>query len=288
MLTGSTGQAIRAWDSDAWQEQAQFVGHTGEVTGLFAVANSADKTVFSTGSDKAIRMWSLARAAVTGTRMAGHESWVTSLVLTPDGKKLVSGSWDGTVPRVWDVETAKETGQMESHQSKIYAVAVSRDGKRAASAGGNGEVFVWSLETNEELVRLEGHDEESEVNGSRSRHGKRVVTAASDGDIRVWDAESGKELAKIKGPREGILAFALSPDGKKAVVSVPGHACLVYDLETKKELFQLRGTRTRFKQLLCDGARIVTGAADRTLRLWDSANGRRSTSSPLTPAMSVG
>src|SRR5205814_1439842 len=212
-------------------ERARFVGHTGAVTGLFVATRAEGQPLTSAGTDRAVRTWPSARTTVLGTRFAGHESWVTSLALTPDGKKLVSGSWDGTV-RVWDVQTGKEPTVLESHESKIYAVAVSRDGKRAASAGGNGEVFVWDLESNAQVARLEGHDEESEVNGiAFTPGGKRVVTAASDGDIKVWDAETGKELSKIKGPREGILAFALSPDGKRAVASgAPGHACIVYDL----------------------------------------------------------
>src|SRR5207302_5942126 len=239
LLTGSAGQALLAWDADGWREQARFVGHAGAVTGLFVTAASPEKAVFSAGADRSVRAWSLARSAVTGTRMAGHESWVTSLVLLPDGKRLLSGSWDGTV-RVWDVETAKELAVLEAHESKIYAVAVSPDGKRAASAGGNGEVFVWNLEDNSQVARLEGHDEESEVNGiAFTPDGRRVVTAASDGDIRVWEAETGKDLAKIKGPREGILALALSRDGRRAIIAGgAGNACIVYDLETKKEILR--------------------------------------------------
>ena len=59
---------------------------------------------------------------------------------------------------------------------------------------------------------------------------------SSDGDIRVWEAETGKDLATIKGPKEGVLAFALSRDGRQAYVSgAPGHAVVVYDLDTKKD-----------------------------------------------------
>ena len=52
--------------------------------------------------------------------------------------------------------------------------------------------------------------------------------------------------------------------------------CLVYDLESKKELFRLRGhTNTIYTiSFSPDGSRILTGAADRTLRLWDAVDGK--------------
>jgi len=131
-------------------------------------------------------------------RARGHESWVTALALMPDGKKLISGSWDGTV-RVWDVETGKADPILESHKSKIYSVAVSRDGKRAASGGGNGEVYLWDLESNSELAHLEGHDEETEVNGiAYTPDGKKVITGSADGEIRIWEVPSGRTWARLR------------------------------------------------------------------------------------------
>ena len=195
------------------------MGHAGPITGLYSLPGSADAPILSSAADRSIRSWSLATATVRGTRFSGHESWVTSLVLTPDDKKLISGSWDGTV-RVWDVETGKADPILESHKSKIYSLALSRDGKRAASGGGNGELYLWDLEANSELAHLEGHDDESEVNGvAFTPDGKQLISAASDGDIRIWEVPSGKELGKIAGPKEGILALALSPDGKRVLIA---------------------------------------------------------------------
>ncbi|MDB5314083.1 MAG: High-affnity carbon uptake protein Hat/HatR [Gemmataceae bacterium] len=276
LLTGSAGQALLAWDTTGWQEQARFVGHTGAVTGLF-VAATAEKTVFSTGLDRAVRVWSPARSSAPGARFRGHESWVTGLALTPGGKTLISGSWDGTL-RIWDPETGKEKAQIEAGEAKIFAVAVSRDGKRAAAGGGNGEAFVYDLEGEQLLVKLEGYDEEASVTGvGFTPDGNQVVTAGSDGEIRVWDAGTGKAVFAVKGPRDGITAFALSPDGKRAVAAGgPGFACGVYDLGAKKETFRLSAHTAPVQVVVFtpDGTKILTGSADRTVRVWDAATGR--------------
>ena len=39
--------------------------------------------------------------------LAGHSARVTSVAISADGKRVVSGSYDNTV-KIWDVETGTE------------------------------------------------------------------------------------------------------------------------------------------------------------------------------------
>ena len=65
LLTGSVGQALIAWDSDSWQEQARFVGHTGAITGLY-VTKTADATIFVS---HALRRAILGRTTLTSSHV---------------------------------------------------------------------------------------------------------------------------------------------------------------------------------------------------------------------------
>jgi len=52
-----------------------------------------------------------------------------------------------------------------SRKNLFYSVAVTATATRRFRRG-NGEVYLWDLESNSELGHLEGHDdEETEVNG---------------------------------------------------------------------------------------------------------------------------
>lgn len=61
---------------------------------------------------RGIRLWD----ANTGNLLKiliGHTDWIASVSFSPDGKTIVSGSWDKTV-RLWDVETGNLLKTLET------------------------------------------------------------------------------------------------------------------------------------------------------------------------------
>ena len=75
--------------------------------------------------------------AITGATLLtyyGHSASVNSVVWSPDGKCIASGSDDGTV-QVWDATTGNHLFTYSDHTSGVNAVVWSPDGSRIASAG---------------------------------------------------------------------------------------------------------------------------------------------------------
>ena len=52
------------------------------------------------GSDGSVRVWEVRTAEPVGQPITGHEDWVNILAFSPDGKRVMSGSWGGSV-RIW-------------------------------------------------------------------------------------------------------------------------------------------------------------------------------------------
>jgi WD40 repeat protein len=63
----------------------------------------------------------------------GHTDNIKSVAFSPDGKYVVSGSFDMTIS-VWDAEQGNiVSGPFEGHTDRVNSVAFSHDGKHIIS-----------------------------------------------------------------------------------------------------------------------------------------------------------
>ena len=81
----------------------------------------------------------------------GHESTVTSVAFSPDGRRIASGGWD-RILKIWDVTSGKTTMNLKGHTGRITSVAFSPDGKRLVSGGGDDDLKIWDIKTGEEIT----------------------------------------------------------------------------------------------------------------------------------------
>src|SRR5262249_46045712 len=58
--------------------------------------------------------------------LVGHAGDVTACVVTLDGRRVVSGSYDGTL-KVWDLDSGRALATLEGHAGGVNACAVTVD-----------------------------------------------------------------------------------------------------------------------------------------------------------------
>jgi hypothetical protein len=75
---------------------------------------------------------------------AGHNSSVNSVVFSPDGRLVLTGSNDGTA-RLWETESSKQVGVLEGHSDWVNSVAFSPDGSLAITCDAHGRVYFWRM-----------------------------------------------------------------------------------------------------------------------------------------------
>ena len=76
--------------------------------------------------------------------LAPGGSYFTAVAFSPDGRRLATGEWGGTV-RVWDAGSGRVLRQFSGHTSQVNSVSFSPDARRLASSSADGTAYIWGV-----------------------------------------------------------------------------------------------------------------------------------------------
>ena len=217
----------------------------------------------------------------------GHRAGLLSVSWSPDGKRLATGSADGTA-RVWQVSDGRELLTLKGHTGCVWSVSWSPDGRRLATGSEDGTARVWDAAGGRELLTLGRHT--GPVHSvSWSPDGTRLATGSEDGTAKVWDAAGGPELLTLKGPTgpaisvdirsfwspSGVWSVSWSPDGKFLATGSYDGTVKVWDAAGGREPLTVgrHASGVHSVSWSPDGTRLATGSWDSTARVWDAAGG---------------
>lgn len=152
---------------------------------VLAVICSPDTTKIATGgfNEHAIKIWDTKTGELLST--IKHDSHVSSLAWTSNGKKLISGSQNGLI-RIFHTTTWQQIAILEGHQDVVLAISSCSNDRLLASASWDTTARLWNLETNLPVGSPLQHQEFVEC-VAFSADGKLLVTGSADHDAYLWD-----------------------------------------------------------------------------------------------------
>ena len=194
----------------------------------------------------------------------GHTSWVESVVFSPDGKMVLTGSQDGTA-KLWDL-SGRELQTFAGHDGQVHSVAFSPDGEQVLTGSWDRTAKLWDL-SGEELQAFIGHtDAVSSV--AFSPDGKQVLTGSWDNTAKLWDRASGDTLRTFVGHTDLVTSVAFSPDGKQVLTGSNDGTAKLWDLSGKElQAFADHAGWVYSVAFSPDGKQVLTGS--KTAKLWD-------------------
>lgn len=206
------------------------------------------------------------------------------LALSPDGRRILSGSSDGSI-HLWDLASGKQEKVLSGHNGRIMKLAFSPDGKNAWSGGADRRLRLWDLSTGQ-LIRTFPDHGDWILGLGFTPDGKRVFSAGggrlepgwregTDFDVRVWDVDAGTLIARWPGHKGMVFKLVVSPDGRRVLTTSTDGSARLWEADTGKLLrqFPMRrevGTDGAFTP---DGNRILLTYGE-IVRILDAANGR--------------
>jgi WD40 repeat protein len=119
----------------------------------------------------------------------GHGDWVTSVCISNDGSKIVSGSSDKTI-EIWNSSGVCEN-TLEGHRGRVSSVCLSSNGYKIVSGSNDQTIKVWDVKLADCVMTLNEH--------GRDRHNDDIISIRTSSDdlrimsqpcnttIKIWD-----------------------------------------------------------------------------------------------------
>jgi len=202
----------------------------------------------------------------------GHSNGVWAAAFSPDGSRIISGSFDNTL-KLWDAESGNCLMTLFGHSDYVRAAAFSPDGSRIISGSYDKTLKLWDAASGNCLMTLSGHSN-GVMAAAFSPDGSRIISGSDDNTLKLWDAASGNCLMTLSGHSNGVMAAAFSPDGSRIISGSYDNTLKLWDAASGNCLMTLSGHSNWVMAAAFspDGSRIISGSSD-TLKLWDAASG---------------
>ena len=309
-------------------------GHHGPVESL-AVAPDG-KTIATASPDRTVRLWHLPDARQLRVLEAEATYWARAC-FSRDGKHLLTGG-RGAGLRIWNPATGKQQHQLGLMQhvqvemtpwpgrdavavfhpgmlmavapgtgkeisrtmlpGQSMGVAISPDGRVAATGDVQGNLFLCSAAGGELICRLDlggavvpqGFSPDGlllacQVRGKRTDRGLRY--GPGDARLNVLEATSGRTAFTLTGragrsdangrvvdPGAGVACSRFSPDGRTIAVGTEDGILRLWNLPQGREVLRRTGHRGAILDVafLPGGKTLATASSDSTVLLWDVAD----------------
>ena len=200
------------------------------------------------------------------------DDYIYSVLIRSDNQGFIVGCKDKKI-YLLDPE-ANPVGVLEGHTDAISSLSFEKQGPNGTpvlvSGSWDAIAKVWDLKSNALMFSFEGHSHAVAVLAYNSL----AITGSQDGTLHFWSLETGKKVRSIDKAHKDIIRELTK------VETVAGFASCSND-ETIK-IWSLDGEMLRvftghesyvFSVKTIGFQGLVTGSDDRTVRIWDQANG---------------
>jgi WD40 repeat protein len=282
LAAGGEDGAIFLWDP----MRSAVVEHDDLVND---VEFSPDGRTVATASVHRTTLWNTDDRTLRAVRTDEHV-FVNDVTFDPAGRTVlfvtqpspyVAAGTTGNTFMLWNPTDGTEV-PLTGHTGPVLDVALSPDGRTAATASVDQTVIIWDLATRQPLATLAGHA--AIINGvSFSPDGRLLATAGHDNLVKLWDTATGQVVATLTGHTSWVRTAIFSPDGRLLATESHDQTVMLWDVASRTRLATITDHRdAEFNGIAIspDGRTLAYTSGESTVILWDVA--RRAIAAQLT------
>lgn len=291
--TGSADRTIKIFDfakACVGAPDALKITLTGHISAIRGMAFSPRHPyLFTAGEDKMVKCWDLETNQVI-RHYHGHLSGVFDLKLHPTLDVLVTGGRDA-VARVWDMRTRHQIHCLTGHDNTVGAILTRGTDPQIVTGSYDSTIKLWDLTAGKCMTTLTHHKKAVRALAMPSFESTFLSGAADN--LKKWQAKEGRFIKKFSGHKAVINALAINDDG--VTVSCADNGTMdFWDYKTGY-CFQRAETVAQPGSLDSEngiyaaafdmtGTRLVTGEADKTIKIWKQNDEASEISHPIDMA----
>jgi WD40 repeat protein len=175
-------------------------------------------------------------------RDKGDDEPVLTIALSPNSKRVASGSKDGTV-KLWDVETGKVIARWTEHRACVASVCWSPIDERVLSGSWDGTARVWNVESGETILGPIQTEQEYVFVVAYSPDGSKFATGGYNSALKIWDSSTGKFFQTLGEDDDAVVCLTWTSDGKK-LIFWSSSSIRIFDTDAWQEVAVLEGHKT--------------------------------------------
>ncbi|MEQ9415248.1 MAG: High-affnity carbon uptake protein Hat/HatR, partial [Cyclobacteriaceae bacterium] len=211
---------------------------------------------FADANNNYVELYDLSNTGAAPKIIKGFKQAAENITFTPDGKGFYARDNAGYSIKYSDMQTAKE---VISSKEKLVAISMNKQGTKIAGAGDNGNVYVWDLKNNYEMVTYKMPDTRltavafspdgsqlvvgnergrvwiynnrilvRELTGHTSaiedikynQAGNFMATASKDYSIRLWNTKRLTEAPTLLSEHDWVWSVVFSPDDEQLMAGI--------------------------------------------------------------------
>jgi WD40 repeat protein len=298
LATGSGDGIVSVWDARSGKLIKRLGRPTNPISGL-AFSKGAGRFLTAASFDSSVIVFDVESGQMLWRWRAHGRQSIHALALSPDNQRLATGAQDRTVKlwaMNWGAKTNHEVLTFRDFTKEVQCASFSHDGRSLAAGSTDGTIQMWDAtpptdDSRECSLTLNQGVEVRTINLRQdglwlATGGERLPDEQGGiAPVFIWNSRTGRLLQTISRDSLYLFSTDFSPDGRFLVTTADdrdyrsGYSLQIWDVATGRihlctEPFPGEGCVFSATYSL-DGRRLLGGAQDGEILVWDAATGHR-------------